>query len=370
MQSKMEKTFFIGLIAFLGLLILSNNSKLTNNFYYAGIMLPAIILFYRNPVRPTLAGMAISGYLLYLAASTLWSKNDISTSLQQLKYVLYVALFLFATHKASTSETRIKTIAICCLSFSLCVEVHALYILISDIGIRDWISTFPRLTPTLGPLNAIFVALTIGMSGFLLILMTVKNPWLASALVFLIILITLPLQSRALILSLVIAHCYYLYKIRAFSVLCLWLASIISAAMFLLLSIERFSATHRLDIWLFALNAWLDDCSLLFGCGNRYDFNININDMHFYHVHSIWLSQLVSGGISGLILITCVIFSIKKETRHIEKHWPPVFLFSFIACFTVGHKLLSHPDYIWLITWLPLGLSGILFTHEKPLIKP
>lgn len=361
-----SKLLIGSLLLFLGLLISVEHSKLTNNAFYITLMLPGLLLLFKRPPSISPAGITLVSFLLYMALSTFWGADDLGDGFKQLKYVIYIIAFLVITHQAASSNRHISLIASAGFLLTLSLEAHSLYMQIANIGLEKWLAHFPRLLQTTGPLNAVYMSLTIGLFGFILIASRVRNPWMATALVCALILVTLPLQSRTLILSLVVAHSYLLFRQKAFHALIFWIIFCLAAGGALLLSIDRFTgAVHRDGIWLYAINAWIDDCSMIFGCGNRHNFNINIEGTYFYNPHSILLSQMLYGGLTGLLLLGAVAWTMRQEFHRIAPYWPPVFLYSLTACLTIGHSLLTHPDFIWLLTWLPLALSGILFNPAE-----
>lgn len=353
---------FAAFLLFMALLLASDNTKLANNVFYLFLMLPAWLLLARRQLRPTRSGMLLGGYLLYVSISTFWSHSDPEDSLKHLKYVVYILAFAAITRQVMTRPERLKWIAAWGLAISLGIEMHGLYRLTANIGLDAWISTFPRLDQLTGPLNAVYLALAIGLFGFMLISSQVRRPWLASVLVCGLIVLTIPLQSRTPILALLLAQSYYLFRLRAYRTLICWLLMLTAGGLVLLLMIDRFTAEFvRVDIWLNVAATMLDQCSLLLGCGNRFDFNIQAQGFQYANPHSIWLSQLFYGGLLGLALLLTTLWSLCKEQHSLPAFWPPVFLYCAAAGFSIGHSLLTHPDFLWLLTWFPLALSGMLF---------
>ncbi|MBV0933267.1 O-antigen ligase family protein [Marinobacterium weihaiense] len=357
-----ERLLLIAYLFFIALLLSSDNTKLTNNFFYLCIMLPAFFILARRQLLPTRPCLLLCCYLSYVALSTFWSNADPGDALKHLKYVIYILTFTAITQQVMTQPERLKWIAAWGLLIGLIVEAHSLYTLIASVGLEAWVRDFPRLDQLTGPLNAIHLPLAICLFGFILITSQFHNPWFASALVCLLIITIIPLQSRTPIFALLLAHCFYLFQLRALLALLVWLGILISGGIFLVLSIDRFTTEFvRVDIWLNVANSMLEQCSLLVGCGNRFNFDIHVDNFYYFNPHSIWLSQFFYGGVAGLLLIFLCAYSLFRKHHQLATHWPPVFLFCIIACFPIGHSLLTHPDFIWLLTWFPLALSGMLF---------
>jgi hypothetical protein len=351
------------LLIFLGMLIAVDNSKLVNNFFYATLLIPALVTVFRRAITPKPPAILLGVYLFYVALSTLWGTGDIIAMLKQMKYIVYVFAFLVITHQLAAKPGYTLLLASCGLTLGLLLEAHSLYIQISSIGIQPWLTQFPRLSKISGPLNAVYLALTIGLFGFILITSQIKSPWISSLLVCCLIVMTLPLQSRTLIIALIMAQGFNLLLQRRLSVFLIWGLICITGTVLLVLSIDRFtSEVHRSGIWLFSIDSLWQNCNIIIGCGNRYDFNINIDGFYFFNPHSVILSQLLYGGIIGMTLLCISLWFIYKAARQIEIFWLSVFVYCLTSCLTIGHTILTHPDFLWLITWLPLGLSGILFT--------
>ncbi len=349
-------------LLFIALLLGSDNTKLTNNFFYLCLMLPAAILVARRQLRPTLPCLLLGSYLLYVALSTFWNNTDPGDSAKHLKYVIYILAFAAITQQVMAQPERLKWIAAWGLLISLVVEAHSLYTLIANVGLDSWARDFPRLDQLSGPLNAVYLALAVGLFGFILISSQVRNPWLASVLVCGLILLTIPLQSRTPILALLLAHSYYLFRLRAFAALASWVLMLAVGGLALLLMIDRFTAEFvRVDIWLNVAETMSEQCSLLLGCGNRFDFDVQAQGFHYAHPHSLWLSQLFYGGLAGVVLLAACLWALYRHAGQLAAFWPPVFLYCAASGFSIGHSLLTHPDFLWLLTWFPLALSGILF---------
>lgn len=361
-EVRLNRLLFGSLIVFLGLLIALEHSKLTNNFFYVALMPAAFVLMYHKVARPSPVAVALFGYLIYIALSTFWGNSDLGDGFKQLKYVVYIFSFVAVAHHVASSPNRILMIAGTMLTLAVFLEAHSLYSQISVIGLENWLDRFPRLSQTTGPLNPVYLALTIGLFGFILISSRIHNPWIATGLVCLLVLLTLPLQSRTLILALVVAHSYKLIQQRAFRALTVWAILCAIAGVAILIGVDRFSSSVlRDDIWQFAFKTWIKECSILFGCGNRYDFDIHTQGMFFYNPHSVVFSQLLYGGLIGSLLIAIFVYTVARKTHQTASFWTPVFIYSAVACTTIGHSLLTHPDFLWILTWLPISFSGILF---------
>ncbi|WP_010324520.1 O-antigen ligase family protein [Marinobacterium stanieri] len=349
-------------LLFITLLLGAENTKLTNNVFYLFLMLPAVVLVARRQLRPTRACLLLGGYLLYVALSSFWNNADPGDSAKHLKYVVYILAFAAITQQVMAQPERLKWIAAWGLLISLVVEAHSLYTLIASVGLDTWARDFPRLDQLTGPLNAVYLALAVGLFGFILISSQVTNPWLASILVCGLILLTIPLQSRTPILALLLAHSYYLFRLKAFTALACWVLMLAAGGLVLVLMIDRFTAEFvRVDIWRNVAGTMSEQCSLLLGCGNRYDFDVQAQGFHYANPHSLWLSQLFYGGLIGVALLATCLWALYRHASQLAAFWPPVFVYCAATGFSIGHSLLTHPDFLWLLTWFPLALSGMLF---------
>lgn len=354
------------MMIFIGMLVAVTNTKLVNNFFYLILLLPGLYMLCRGHLRPNSTALMLTTYLIYVAVSTFWGTGDGVSVLKQLKYVVYILAFMVMVHQFARSPERIQLLAGSALGLALLLEGISLYQQLSHIGLGTWLTHFPRLSQTSGPLNPVYLALAIGLFGFILITRLARTSWMSTLLVCALILACLPLQSRTLILALVVAQGYNLFQRKQFGACAAWAVACLAGAVFLLTAIDRFtSSVHRDNIWLFSLHSFWQDCSLLIGCGNRYDFDINIGGSYFYHPHSVALSQLLYGGLAGGVLLLTTLGFLYRASRQANASWRPVFVYCMTACLTIGHTILTHPDFLWLLTWLPLGLSGILFTSAE-----
>ena len=102
--------------------------------------------------------------------------------------------------------------------------------------------------------------------------------------------------------------------------------------------------------------------SLVFGRGISTDTRFTLKDGRTRpHGHNAYLGTLFKGGLVGLFLLLSVIgvgfyesFRYFLKTKNIT--YFALLLFGSICIISGEDKLLTHPDALWLIFWLPLGL--------------
>ncbi len=114
--------------------------------------------------------------------------------------------------------------------------------------------------------------------------------------------------------------------------------------------------SYRLEIWSSSIQK-VFDCGLLLGCGFGGNSEITTSaGKVFQHSHNIFLSHLINTGLLGLIsLLGLLGLTIVKGLRN---HSAMVcgLLAGLVGLMFDGNSLITNPDAIWLIFWLPLVL--------------
>lgn len=175
-----------------------------------------------------------------------------------------------------------------------------------------------------------------------------------------------PFQTRISLLGLGVGVFAVLLQRKCYKAVVYSILSVVLAFLFFYFGVDRFSSGRypRLDIWLFSLNKVVDECSLVYGCGLGHDFDINVSGRHYAQHHSLVFSQFFYGGVLGFLIFVILILRTLWVLFKRKSSWLGVFVFSLIVLMTNRHEIISNPDFVWVMLWLPLGFSGILFKNE------
>ena len=94
---------------------------------------------------------------------------------------------------------------------------------------------------------------------------------------------------------------------------------------------------------------------MLLGCGLGVDSKITIADGNvFQHPHNIYLDQLIKTGILGLLGLLGVIAYVVIRGLKARSCMVWGLIAGLVALVFDGKDLLTNPDDMWLIFWLPL----------------
>jgi hypothetical protein len=99
---------------------------------------------------------------------------------------------------------------------------------------------------------------------------------------------------------------------------------------------------------------------LLFGNGILTDDNLFIHSgREFFHAHSVYIATIFYGGIfAGCLLLSILLFSFHSAIRWFVQTKDALcicmLLLATLLVATDGYKILTKPNVIWLIFWLPI----------------
>jgi len=123
--------------------------------------------------------------------------------------------------------------------------------------------------------------------------------------------------------------------------------------------------SYRTEIWLSGLNK-IADCGWLIGCGFGGNSDIIINSgLSFQHAHNLFLSHLVNTGLLGLFSLLGLLLYTAYQGLKGHAFMTLGLLVGCAALFFDGHSIITNPDDIWLIFWLPLIMTYWEINHAQ-----
>ncbi|MEW4981705.1 MAG: O-antigen ligase family protein [Cycloclasticus sp.] len=123
--------------------------------------------------------------------------------------------------------------------------------------------------------------------------------------------------------------------------------------------------SYRFDIWISSLMK-IVDCGLFLGCGFGGNSEITIESgQTFQHSHNVFLSHFVNTGLFGLLSLLCVVGYITYQGFKHNAIMVLGLLVGMAALMFDGNALLTNPDDIWLIFWLPLIMTYWEINQKK-----
>jgi len=365
---------FLILIAFFFLL---PSKTWRNNFFYFFILIPGLFIVWRNDLsvllKSKIYGLSII-LCTYLFLSCLWSTGvDAGELLANLKYflsqIMFITLMVLLCVKQNNNLKILlymlfgAAVTGACLSIANGILNH----LIPNGRLLFWGSVPQEI------LGANMYCIGI-CAGLFCINNDVKdNTYLKYVKIVGLIIVCLSVllsESRGPILSLYFMFMLYagtkksmkgvlLLLILPITIYCI---EIWSGSGLISTVIER--EFYRFEIWSAALMRIKGH--LLFGNGILTDDNLFIHSgIEFYHPHSIYIATIFYGG----ILAGCLLLSILLFSSHTAIQWFVqtkdalcicMLLLATLLVATDGCKILSKPNVIWLIFWLPICLCMIV----------
>ncbi len=118
--------------------------------------------------------------------------------------------------------------------------------------------------------------------------------------------------------------------------------------------------SYRLEIWQQTIARIKE--ALLFGEGIYTDTKfIMASGAKLNHSHSIYFATVLYGGLIGLfLLLTLQAIALWKSFLYFLKEndftYVALLLFAFICIIASRHRIISHPDVLWIYFWLPIAL--------------
>jgi O-antigen ligase len=385
---KLESFVFYALAGFVAGFYLLPPGKFHNNIYYAFVLLPGLILLWKEKQRIQIGTplFALLAYLGYTALSSLWSTPDRQEPGSAFKYAFYIFMLftLLALVINQTDELRARFLRITYLAASIAAITNIIL----------WYSEHPintRLYGTIGINECIGLGVSYGFAALLAyneLATGQKRYQIVTSGFALIILLsaTLLTQSRlalgCAIGSILIISLFQRNKriaiIATVASLVIALAFIIEPSLLsrhtrLIDKALDDQNIARLHIWMSLLGKM--DGNWLFGHGLNTQLNNHVAELgrKYATAHSVYIGQLFLSGLVGVVLLLmlglkCLISSFKLlENQNLSIGIATTVFAALCMCGQYTY-LLDHPNETWINILIPLAfaLSFSLVKFKKP----
>lgn len=347
------------LVCFMVSFFLPISSKASNNIFYAGVAVPALIWWFRNPRSCfSVFRVSVPFFVFFALLSFFLGWKDLSF-LESSSYLLlmFIACAMLEQHRRAIVGAFL-IFAIVCFAMLF-------------VGIIEWIKVMrvadvaPRIILWGQSENPIFAALMIicGMT-FLWVFhvedyLARRADWVKwfgfCAFVSLCITCAVVFQARSALIGLFLFLAAYVIqrdylKPALIAVALLLLGLLVSGAGDVLL--ER-GVSFRPAIWEAAIRRIVEDCSIVTGCGR---------DRHkllgaFEHPHSAYLSVLYQGGVIGFALFAAMGTTFLVSTWRARSRWLLVALVGWGGVVTTTGGVFVQPRPLWVYVWIPTFMA-------------
>lgn len=366
MPESFKRTLLAGffpaiLLLFMASFFLPISAKASNNIFYAGLGLPALIWWLRAP-RALLGPYAIAP-AFFVSLGLLGLALGVSEP-AFVKDTLYVfALFLSCVMMERT-EGAVRRVF-------LLFAIGGIGLLV--VAAVDWVTLvralrlIPRIVLWGRAENPIFAALMI-ISGMVFVWVFHVEEYLSRrsaaarwggllVLTALCVACVLLFQARTALVGFAFFLVGYALQRRLFVAVSavfgvILLVLLVSGGVEILL--ER-GFSYRLEIWEAAVQRVYDECGLLTGCGK--DEHRLLGE--FRHPHSGYLSALYYGGLPSLIAVGAMTVAFFLATWRARSAWLLVALVGWGALVTETNGLITSPRTLWVFFWIPTFMALI-----------
>jgi len=350
-----------GTLAFLLAFLLVDKSFIVNDFFYVGMLAPAVFSIRWRDLRNYHSEPLVNAFyllLVYLAVSSFWSTEpDFLRYLKRLLYLYGLGLgcYLLA-QRHQRHEDRI-------------IRWWALILALSAVGAavyfyRDHPFPEERMVGIGRLYSPIYIPTVVlaYVAAAMLDWKCLERTWrcvLSGALVVGCALIYL-CQSRSALLALMcVAIIFALLALRR-QVVLPGLALSIVAGLALVFSPELLmerGTSFRIVIWQAALENF-SHCHFLIGCGIGSESGTTWNGWYFPHQHSIFLGWLFYSGAIGLAGYLVFIGALLFRLRQLHEYrWILILGMGLGVSLTAANHLLITPNHNWLLLHIPFAMA-------------
>ena len=340
-------------------------SKIANQVFYAVVLLPALlssVLLFKNkalsaalwPIIAMVFFWAFFSFVSFEQAG--WDNVG-----KRFRHALYVVAFISASYYLLlTKLVSVRKLAAC--MFILTASYSALSFV--SFYWLDGNALTTRLFPDLRLNSPIFVAILLVVFGMPLMqwLVEHKKKGRAMAVLLTMLFFLYFYNSRSAMAGLfvgLVGLSFLSYKSGQKALIGLILLIVLSSlvASYFDGNILNRGVSYRTEIWLASLHK-VADCSWFLGCGFGGNSDIiTESGLRFQHAHNLFLSHLINTGLLGLLsllgLLTYTVYCSLKMRAMMTLG----LVAGSAALFFDGHSIVTNPDDIWLIFWLPLIMT-------------
>lgn len=357
------------LLLFMTSFFLPVSAKTSNNIFYAGLGLPALIWWLRAP-RAALGPYSVApAFFVCLGLFALALGVGDAAFLKDALYV--VALFL-ACVMVERNDGAVRRVFL--LFAVVGVALLAAAALEWAVAVR-FSGVAPRIVLWGRAENPIFAALMI-ISGLVFVWVFHLEERLARhsdaarwggllVLAAFCVACGVVFQARSALVGFAFFLAGYALQRRllvAVSVVLavVGLALVASGGVEILL--ER-GFSYRIDIWEAALRRVSGECGLLAGCGKD-QFRIL---GQFYHPHSAYVSALYYGGLPSLAAFSAMAAVFLVVTWRARSSWLLVALVGWGGLVTESSGVITSPRTLWVFFWIPVFMA--LIESGRPILN-
>ena len=336
------------------------SSKAVNNIFYIGLAVPMLLWLLARP-RALVELRPFAWLFGLLALMVALDASDPADLKKTLYLVLFFVACLFLSARYWALHAPLLLFALCSLGLLLFVLADWLWIWTHS---GQWI----RYERFLGEsLNPVYFSLLLGFALLYLWMFHIaerlqqRSTWLMLLGLFvlsvLLVLCASIFQSRSTLLGYAVFFVGFLLYRRLF-----WLGLGLGLGLLLLavlsgvddLLVQR-GLSYRLDIWQAALQRWLGECSLWWGCGKDGVLLLG----QFHHPHSGYLAMLYRNGLLGALLFLIFALLYLRYARSPGVPWLLLSLFGWGSLLTTTNGVLTSPQPLWIYFWLPTFMAII-----------
>jgi len=364
-----------GVLTFLFFMFAAPTSKIANQVFYLVVLLPALLscaLLFKNKLLsaalwPIVAMVFFWAFFSFVSFEQAGWENVG----KRFRHALYVVTFISASYYLLlTKLVSVRKLA--AWMFILAASYSALSFI--SFYWLDGHALAARLSPILRLNSPIFVSIILIVFGMPLMQWLIESKKIGRAMaVFLTMLFFLYFyNSRSAMVGLffgIIGLSFLGYKSgqKRFTSLIVLIALSSLVISYFYGNILNRGVSYRTEIWLSGLNK-IADCGWLLGCGFGGNSDIIINSgLSFQHAHNLFLSHLINTGLLGLLSLLGVLLYTVYQGIKLQAMMILGLLVGCVALFFDGHSIITNPDDIWLIFWLPLIMTywEINYTQTK-----
>lgn len=337
------------------------SAKGTNNIFYAGVGLPALLWWLCRPrvatrvfaVAPAVFALA-AGLVLWLAA------RDLSFLREGLYLLaLYLACVMLERTRPGV-EQAFAGFALVAVAMLACATVLWLQAYHAD-GIWVRVELWGQSANPVYAALLITSALVFGWMFVLEARLAAASRW-AHAVGLLVltaacVLCAMIFQARSALLGFGLFIAAYIVQRRLVG------AGVVAAGTVVLVlawsglgqTLSERGLSYRLDIWADALRRVLADCNAVLGCG-RDDYRFA---GEFFHPHSAYVSMFYHGGAVAAGLLLALLGLLFVQGWRVRSRWLLVALVGWGGVATATSGLVSSPRPLWVFFWVPTLMALI-----------
>lgn len=363
-----EKALFLlphGLLGFLFLFFALPASKAVNLAFYLLVLLPTIlaakVLIKTSWFRPAL--LPIFAVIIFWALFSFvhFDLSDWGNVAKKFRHAFYTIAFISAVYyllSINLVSVRKLTIYLFCLavSYSFLCFIYVYWIEGRDLNVRMY--------PILRLDSPIYMAIILTVYGAPLMHWLSENKKRESVLLLFILMAFFLYfyKSRSAIVGLfsgILVMIFLAQSVnqkRFVAAIIILLLAYLSASYFFGNVFDR-GTSYRIDIWLSGLKK-AEGCGLFLGCGFGGNSEVTIdNGRTFQHSHNLFLSHLVNTGLLGLLSLLGLLGYVVYQGVKLGAMMALGLVVGVVGLFFDGNALLTNPDALWLIFWLPLIMT-------------